>query len=192
MSLKNSQTKSDYIEWSETQNLILKLERDKEYIFATLIAIGIYTGLRISDILTLKWNDLLKNESLHITEMKTGKNRQIKVCSSLKEICNRIFTHLHCSIETKIIANILTGKPLSIQYLNRKLKEIRVDYKLKIQNISTHTMRKTFGRHVWELHNHSEKSLLLLSELFNHSSIAITKRYLGIKQEELQAVYELL
>lgn len=192
MSLKNSTTKADFLIWEEAQSLILKLERDKNYPFAVLISCGVFLGLRVSDILTLKWTDLLNNDSLNIIEKKTQKARKIKISNNLKEIIKRIYAKLSVNAESQVILNETTNKPLTIQYLNRKLKEIRFDYKLKIQNFSTHTLRKTFGRHIWELYNYSEKSLILLSELFNHSSIAVTKRYLGIKQEELQAVYELL
>jgi len=45
------------------------------------------------------------------------------------------------------------------------------------------------GRHVLSLNDFSEKSLLLLGELFNHSSIKITKIYLGIKEDEIGDVY---
>jgi integrase len=54
---------------------------------------------------------------------------------------------------------------------------------------STHSLRKTFGRQVWTNNGESDKALLYLSELFNHSSPAITRRYLGIRQEELDDIY---
>jgi len=54
-------------------------------------------------------------------------------------------------------------------------------------------MRKTFGRKVFEsAGEQAEVALVRLMELFNHSSVAITKRYLGIRQQELMATYDLL
>lgn len=53
----------------------------------------------------------------------------------------------------------------------------------------THMFRKTLGRHVWESNDHSEKSLILLGNLFNHSSVKITKAYLGIREKEISDVY---
>ena len=50
----------------------------------------------------------------------------------------------------------------------------------------------TRRRRIWELNNYSERSLVLLSELFNHSNIQITKKYLGIKEQELFDVYDSL
>ena len=73
MSLIGSKTKSDYIEWNTAQSLIQKLERDGDWKFALLFAIGTFTGLRISDLLALKWNDLLDQDTLQVTEKKTKK-----------------------------------------------------------------------------------------------------------------------
>ena len=59
MSLKYSSTTADYLQWSEAMNLIRKLARDSNYKMSLLIALGCFTGLRISDILALRWNQIL-------------------------------------------------------------------------------------------------------------------------------------
>ena len=56
MALKGQKTKSDYVEWNKIQDLILKLERDGQNKMSLLICVGIFTGLRISDILKLEWS----------------------------------------------------------------------------------------------------------------------------------------
>ena len=75
-----------------------------------------------------------------------------------------------------------------------KKREIKINDNirkaLKSLNISTHSMRKSFGRRVYESCGESEKALNYLSELFNHSSISITRKYLGIRQEELNNIYD--
>ncbi len=54
-------------------------------------------------------------------------------------------------------------------------------------------LRKTFGRHIYEnASTNGELALVMLSELFNHSNIAITKRYLGIRKDEILGCYDLL
>ena len=53
MSLKYSSTTADYLQWSEAMNLVRKLARDSNYKMSLLIALGCFTGLRISDILAL-------------------------------------------------------------------------------------------------------------------------------------------
>ena len=59
MSLKYSSTTADYIVWSEAMNLIRKLAKDENYKISLLISLGCFTGLRISDILALRWKQIL-------------------------------------------------------------------------------------------------------------------------------------
>ena len=66
-------------------------------------------------------------------------------------------------------------------------------YRLKVKNFSCHSLRKTFGRQVYTMNGeNSELALVKLMELFNHSSVAITKRYLGLRQEEILETYDCL
>lgn len=54
-------------------------------------------------------------------------------------------------------------------------------------------IKKTFGRQVYNMNSdNSELALVKLMELFNHSSVSITKRYLGLRQEELLNTYDCL
>lgn len=48
-------------------------------------------------------------------------------------------------------------------------------------DIGTHTMRKTFGYHYYK----RIKDIATLQQIFNHSVPSITKRYIGITQDEL-------
>ena len=81
----------------------------------------------------------------------------------------------------------------SIQRINAKLKEVKAKYKMKIKNFSCHSLRKAFGRKVFESSGeNAQMALVKLSELFNHSSVAITKIYLGLREKELLETYDLL
>ena len=82
-----------------------------------------------------------------------------------------------------------TGQPITIQQLNRILKQSFKYFGNNIDGISSHTLRKTFGKRVYEMNNESENALIILSHIFNHSSIAITRRYIGLQQEVIQNVY---
>ena len=73
------------------------------------------------------------------------------------------------------------------------LKEVKRKYRLHVGNFSCHSLRKTFGRQVYNMNNeNSELALVKLMELFNHSSVSITKRYLGLRQEEILETYDCL
>ena len=61
------------------------------------------------------------------------------------------------------------------------------------QVVTRRPLRKTFGRQVYNMNSeNSELALVKLMELFNHSSVAITKRYLGLRQEEILQTYDCL
>ena len=193
MSLKGQRTKSDYLEWDQMVLLLQKLERDKNYKFQLLIGLGCFTGLRAKDLLNLRWNMVMNKEFLEINESKTGKARKIKLNGNLVELLDRLFVKMDVQESTDyIFLNRARIKPFNIQYVNRQLKELAQKYNLKITSFSTHTFRKTMARRVWELNEHSEKSLVLLGELFNHSSVKVTKIYLGIREEEIGDIYESL
>ena len=70
MSLVGQETKSDFIEWEKLQSHTLKLERDGDFKFTLLITLGMFTGFRISDILSLKWNDVMEKENIEVTEKR--------------------------------------------------------------------------------------------------------------------------
>lgn len=193
MSLKNSNVTSDYIEWDSMLSLVRKLYRDKEYRLSLLIGCGSFFGLRISDLLTLTWSMLLDNDKFMVIEKKTGKKREIKVNSGFQKHISDCYKTLgvtdkneKCFISRKKVV-------FSTQRINILFKEIKSKYNLKIEHFSTHSMRKTFGRKVVEAAGeNSEFALIKLSELFNHSDIQTTRRYLGLRSEELMETYELL
>jgi integrase len=193
MSKKLSSTTADFLSWEQNINLIRKLSDAKEYRLSLLIAIGSFFGLRISDILRLRWIDLLSKEELNLIEGKTKKVREIKINFQLQKHIRSCYESIQPnSLEEPIF---LSQKKTiySIQRVNIVLKEIKVRYNLKIKNFSSHSLRKTFGRQVFEASGtNAELSLVKLSHLFNHSNPSITRRYLGISQQELLATYEVL
>ena len=188
MALKGQKTTSDFLEWEKMQSLVLKLERDNELKFALLIATGSYIGLRISDLLQLRWNQVLNEEYFTITEKKTKKIRKVTINPELQIILKRLFVELEASENDLMFANRFGDKPFSIQYVNSKLKDIFTTYKIKGQ-YSSHFMRKTLGRRIWEVNKYSDQALLLLSQLFNHASVTTTKIYLGIRETEISNLY---
>jgi len=194
MSIKGQNTTTTYMEWNDFISLITRLEKDENYKFCLLISIGVFTGLRISDLLTLTYSDLLNNETFSLREMKTKKQRSIKVNKGLKEIVSRIVSKSNITnLNQLVFINKYGTKSIDKSYVNVKLKELVKKYRIKLDgNVSTHTFRKTLGRRVMEVNNYSNESLVLLMELFGHSSMSITKRYLGIREQEIHNVYDSL
>ena len=193
MSLKYSNTTADYLVWSDATNLIRKLAKDDNYKMSLLVALGCFTGLRISDILALRWNQILGVDEFTIIEKKTGKQRTLRLNPQLQKHIQECYEHIKpIGVKAPILVS-QKGTTFTIQAINRKLKDIKKHYKVKIKNFSCHSLRKTFGRQVYTMSGDSaELTLVKLMELFNHSSIAITKRYLGLRQEEILETYDVL
>ena len=193
MSLKYSTTTADYLVWSDAMNLIRKLAKDKNYKMSLLIALGCFTGLRISDILALTWEQILNTEEFAITEKKTGKKRVLRLNPQLQQHIQECHEQIQPLKDTSYILVSQKGTVFTIQRINVILKEIKKKYRLKVKNFSCHSLRKTFGRQVYNMNSdNSELALVKLMELFNHSSVAITKRYLGLRQEEILETYDCL
>ena len=94
MSLKNSYTTSDYVEWNAMLNLVRRLYRDGNIRMSLLISCGCFFGLRISDLLSLKWEQILNSSTLVIIEKKTRKRRVIKINSQLQGHIKDCYDHL--------------------------------------------------------------------------------------------------
>jgi len=180
------------MDWDDFKSLISKLERDKEYKFCLLVAIGVFTGLRISDLLKLRFNQFVGTDILTIQEQKTKKTRRIKINTDLKQIVERVKGNMDVTDTTQFIfVNKYGTKPIDKSYVNVKLKEILKRYNIVLEgNASSHLFRKTLGNRVLRLNNYSNESVILLMELFSHSSPAITKKYLGIREKEILDVYD--
>ena len=194
MSLKNSNTTSDYIEWEKAVNLVHRLYNDGNYRMSLLIGCGIFFGLRISDLLQLTWAMLLDGSSFEIIEKKTAKHREVRINANFQKHIRDCYKKLGILNKQEKCFISHRNRVYTIQRINVLLKEIKTGYGLKsVKNFSTHSLRKTFGRHIYEnASTNGELALVMLSELFNHSNIAITKRYLGIRKDEVLACYDLL
>ncbi len=193
MSKKYSRTTADFLTWDQNLNLIRKLFNDGDYRMSLLISIGSFWGIRISDILRLKWGDILDMDGIVLVERKTQKPREIKINKQLKQHIRECYNQINPASADEAIFISQKRTVYSIQRINIIFKSIKIKYNLKISNYSTHSMRKTFGREVFSKSGtNAELALVKLSQLFNHSSVLVTRRYLGITRDELLETYDSL
>ena len=165
--MKGVKTTSDYIPWSDAINVVHKLYRDKNYVMSLFVATGIMTGLRVTDLRSLKWNQLLQGGILTITEHKTKKERQIKLNPDYVEHVKSCYVAMGIKNPGEFCFMSQKKTVISIQWFNRLLKDVKKKYKLPVKRISCHSLRKTMGRHIWESNpENAELSLLLLSEIY--------------------------
>lgn len=193
MSVRNSYTTADYLEWNVMLNLIRKLFRDGDYRMSLFVGCGCFFGLRVSDLRKLTWGMLLNEDKFILNEQKTGKRRTIKINSDFQKYIQQCYNALEISDIDEACFLSRKNMVMSTQRINVRLKEIKKKYNIKIDNFSCHSLRKAFGRKVFESSGeNAQMALVKLSELFNHSSVAITKIYLGLREKELLETYDLL
>ena len=193
MSAKYSQTTADHLEWNQAMNLIRNLYNDEKYRISLLIAIGSFCGIRISDILVLTWQQLLDKDEFIIIEKKTRKSREIKINKQLKRHISECYEKINPRSMDEHLFISQKGSVYSIQRINVILKDLKAKYNLKINNFSSHSLRKCFGREIFNRSgSNAELALVKLSQLFNHSNPAVTRRYLGITKEEMLETYDVL
>lgn len=159
----------------------------------TLICMGLNTALRIGDILQLKWSDVYDFEQkilkshMELEEDKTEKYRKIMINEMLGQALFQYFKQ-----ETKRTPEeyIFTGKrrkgePITRIQAYRIITKAAENTLSNPKHISCHSLRKTFGYHAWK----QGVPLVVIMQIFNHSSYEMTKRYLGINQDEQDQVF---
>ncbi len=174
MSLPGQRTTTGAMEWDDFRSIIAKMERDGEYKYCLMMTIGVFTGLRISDLLQLRFIHFENGDIMTIQEKKTKKIRRIKINPDLKVIVNRLKTKMAITDSGQFIfLNRFGTKPIDKSWVNVQLKKYFKKYGITMEgNISSHLFRKTLGNRVLRLNNYSNESVILLMELFGHSSMA--------------------
>lgn len=161
-----------------------------------LIIMGLNTALRISDILALKWESVYDFDRKHfkshimLVEQKTDKNTMIFMNRNIQETLEEYKEYLRKQGKAVrryqyIFRKNNKNTPISRTQAFRIIKE-PAEYNHIPGIISCHSMRKTFGYHAWK----QGVSPVLLMNIFNHSSYQITKRYLGIEQDDRDTIFE--
>lgn len=164
-----------------------------EYRNYAMFVIGINTALRISDLLELKWGDVWDFKGAHykqhiyITEKKTGKRNCIAINTSSRKALELLKQEYKVSSPEEYIFFSGNNRYQHISR-NRAYNIIKhaANYNCIDGNISCHSLRKTFGYHAWKCGTPPA----LLMNIYNHSNIEITKRYLSIEQDDKDELFQ--
>ena len=146
------------------------LHNDRDIMLFTL---GINSGLRISDLVGLTVDDV--KPVMELREQKTGKFKRF----SLSEEVYSLLVEYTKKCKHWLFPSRKGDSHITTTQAWRKIKA--ASEKCGLENIGTHSMRKTFGYHAYR----KGVPIAYLMAVFNHSSEAITMRYLGITTEEL-------
>ncbi|MFY0546339.1 tyrosine-type recombinase/integrase [Brevibacillus sp. H7] len=150
-----------------------------------LFLIGINTGLRVSDLLTLETQQILalrnrKQKKITVKEGKTKKQREI----NLHSIYPEVLAYAETNTSKYLFPSRKGDKAITKIQAYRQLQKA-ADF-AGVESIGTHTMRKTFGYWLYK----QTKDIALLQDILNHSKPSITLKYIGINQEEKDKVLD--
>lgn len=142
---------------------------------------GIYSGLRISDILEQRVRDVRDSKGkikshIYIREMKTGKEKRFVINDELKYVLEEYVQGKH-DYEYLFKSRKGLNKPITREHAYYILNDAAKAFGL--ESIGTHTMRKTFGYHLYQ----ETKDAVSLQKIFNHSHVSITLLYIGVTQD---------
>lgn len=147
-----------------------------------MLMVGIYLGLRISDMLKLRVNDLRGQHVLVLKEQKTSKNAQLPIPNKLKRVCRERLAGLPGDafiFESRQLDRYGAPKAISRMTAYNDVQAMATIAKLDYP-LGCHSLRKTFGYHYYK----QTGDIAFLMIWFNHSSVEVTKRYIGIDLDE--------
>lgn len=162
-------------------------------LYADIWKVGVNTALRISDLLSLTMDDVrtlnLEQPALNIIEQKTGKPRKIVVNeSALTVMQRRLDNHPdHVWLFQSDAANRdrrAAPKPINRRSVSRVFERVGQRIAPKVA-LGTHSMRKTRG---YAMHK-AGRSIESIAKVLNHSSPAVTMRYIGLVQQDIDKSY---
>lgn len=176
-------------EISLMKNYFLDKENYRDY---ALFVMGINSALRISDIIDVQWNEVYNFEQkkfknhLIVREKKTRKNTCIALNENCRQALDLLMEHREQLQQDDYIfySGDDARKHISRNRAWHIIKKAAEFNQLE-GNISCHSLRKTFGYHAWK----EGTPPALIMEIYNHSNIEITKRYLSIDQDEKDSLF---
>ena len=146
------------------------------------------TGIRAVDLLRLTWDDVYDfanarmRSHMEIAEKKTGKSKLIALNG---KVVIALTSYIPAARSGAFLfENAATGKAISRIQAYRLTRAAAEALRFS-ERVSCHSLRKTFGYHAWK----SGVALPVIMDIYNHSSLAVTRRYLGVTQDDKDAVY---
>ena len=174
----------------QTMQIYLKGRALRDWL---LFNIGINTGLRIGDILNLRVCDIKTDkgnfkEHVTIKEKKTGKVKKFKLNNVSRRYIDEYVKNNPLDYDDYLFQSRKgENQPISRVQAYRVLEQAARE--LNIESFGTHSMRKTWGYWTYKA---SKYNIALIMDTFNHSSQAITLKYIGITQEQKDELYSIV
>lgn len=166
-----------------------------------LFVIGINIGIRGSDLRTLRWsfffdkkdNGTLKFKTFYVIQpIKQRKQKKFVKLFFNDAVKNAINSYIEKypidNLDDYLFTSRKGDEPIEVASLWRIVKNTAAEAGIE-QNIGSHSLRKTFGFWCWHNHEDKNKALVILQQIFNHSSTQVTARYIGILDDEIEDMF---
>lgn len=143
---------------------------------------GVNTSLRISDILPIQVKDVM-GDKLYLKEKKTGKRQEIVLNKGITDILDGYIKNMQPD-DYLFKSRQGNNKPITRQRASQIIKEAVKATGMSADKISCHSMRKSRAKKIY----HQTGDIALVMKMLNHSSQAVTLRYLGIEQSLIDEI----
>lgn len=158
----------------------LKQKNTRDYM---LFLLGIYSGLNISQIIALKVGQVRNKTHFMVTRGKGKRLQYIKIMPVLKTELNK-YTKEMALDSYLLLSRNGVNKPITRERAYGILRDLAEHFHLA--TIGGHTLRKTFGYHIYKQSN----DITVVQELLGHEHPSITMKYLGIQTNSIDDLLE--
>jgi Site-specific recombinase XerD len=165
----------------EKMKQYLRKQNERDYV---LFVLGINSGMRISDLLKLKAEDVRNKDRIVLVGKRGGQSKSFPLSGTCRLALKNYLDNADGLPGGWLFPSRKGGAPITRVQAYRILNEAAKGARIK-ENIGTHTLRKTFGYHAYR----QGVDISLIMRLLNHNSPSVTKRYIGIVQEGLDSVH---
>lgn len=149
----------------------------------SLFVLGINTGIRISDLLSLKvedvWDEKGIKEFLYIKEMNSDETKAYYLNKNVQHALEDYLNSYDFLESDYLFKSKKNNLPITRQQayriINKAAKEVGIPGK-----IGTHTLRKTFGYHAYR----KGIAISIIMGIYHHHTPSETLRYIGVDKNE--------
>jgi len=181
--IKKSSEKDRLKERVLTEEEEVRLKNASYPVLRSIISVALHTGMRLQEILSLRWEQVDLNEmTLTVERTKSGKPRTLPLNAALQDELSRLKGQDGRS--PYVFPNPRTGKPLTTV----KTAFVATCRRAGIAGLRFHDLRHTFGSRLVE----RVVDIETVRSLLGHASIAVTQRYVHSTDERRRFAVEKL
>lgn len=180
-------------EIEKIKQFLLGKQSKRDY---ALFVVGINIGLRASDLVKLKINDVYDidkgkcKNSVEVVEIKTGKDKEFLLNKSAKDAIQLYLNERGSLAPDDWLFSSQKKGMLHVKSVNRFVRDTCKELGIK-GRYGSHTLRKTFGYHAYMNNIQTDPGFInTLQRIFNHSSPRTTLLYIDIDKEKIENVYK--